>query len=198
MQLYFTGIFIIKCICHLIHLCCSEACKSLPRRCEDLARNIYNFFSHSSIYAPKSVCAISKIFKLMFTKYCIHPKQDGLPLSSVVQRIVEQWDALQLYFTDKQLSEKLISAENIYLQLNDPFTKVYFYFIEWVLPKFTSLNQFFQTENVVLTTLNEKMELVFKEILLCYMKRDYVMKTDLRKINPIEYIISMCKSFKSC
>lgn len=48
MQLYFPRIFIIKCICHSIHLCCNEACKSLPRRCEDLARNIYNFFSHSS------------------------------------------------------------------------------------------------------------------------------------------------------
>lgn len=115
----------------------------------------------------------------------LHPSQTRwLSLSSVVQRIVEQWDALQLYFTDKWLSEKLISVENIYFQLNDPFTKAYFYFLEWVLPKFTFLNQFFQTENVVLTTLNEKMELVFKEILLCYMKRDYVMKTDLRKINP--------------
>lgn len=95
----------------------------------------------------------------------LHPSQTRwLSLSSVVQRIVEQWDALQLYFTDKWLSEKLISAENIYFQLNDPFTKAYFYFLELVLLKFTSLNQFFQTENVVLTTLNEKMELVFKEI----------------------------------
>lgn len=38
------GIYILKCICHSLHLCASEACKSLPRSIEDLARNIYNFF----------------------------------------------------------------------------------------------------------------------------------------------------------
>lgn len=154
--------------------------KSLPRRCEDLARNIYNFFSHRSKRQSHFV-QFQQFLNLNVHKI-LHPSQTRwLSLSSIVQRIVEQWDALKLYFTDKWLSEKLISAENIYLQLNDPFTKAYFY-LQWVLPKFTSLNQFFQTENVVLTTLNEKMELVFKEILLCYMKRDYVMKTDLRKI----------------
>ncbi|KAJ8960692.1 hypothetical protein NQ314_006032 [Rhamnusium bicolor] len=38
------GIFILKCICHSLHLCSSQACKSLPRATEDLARNIYTFF----------------------------------------------------------------------------------------------------------------------------------------------------------
>lgn len=107
-----------------------------------------------------------------------------LSLLAVVQRIIEQWEALKLYFTDKWLSEKLISAENIYLHLTDPFTKAYFYFLEWILPKFTSLNQYFQTENVVLSTLNEKMEGVYKDILLSFMNRDYVMKTHPSKINP--------------
>lgn len=47
----------------------------------------------------------------------LHPSQTRwLSLSSVEQRIVEQWDALKLYFSDKWLSEKLISAKNIYLQ----------------------------------------------------------------------------------
>lgn len=38
------GIVIFKCICHSLHICSSQACKSLPRTCEDLARNIYAFF----------------------------------------------------------------------------------------------------------------------------------------------------------
>lgn len=42
------GITIMKYICHSIHLCASEAAKTLPRHCEDLIRNIYTFFSHSS------------------------------------------------------------------------------------------------------------------------------------------------------
>jgi len=42
------GIFIMKCVCHSARLCVSEACKYLPRSCEDLARNIYNFLKSSS------------------------------------------------------------------------------------------------------------------------------------------------------
>ncbi|KAF0716626.1 Uncharacterized protein FWK35_00027304, partial [Aphis craccivora] len=44
----FPGITIWTCICHSLHLCASEACKSLPQRCEELTRSIYSFFSMSS------------------------------------------------------------------------------------------------------------------------------------------------------
>lgn len=44
MKANFEGIKIMKCICHSLHICASEACKELPRTPEDLARNIYNFF----------------------------------------------------------------------------------------------------------------------------------------------------------
>lgn len=44
------GIFISKCICHSLHLCSSQACKSLPKSIEDLARNIHNFFKVSRFF----------------------------------------------------------------------------------------------------------------------------------------------------
>ena len=40
------GITIFKCICHSIHLCSSEAAKTLPRQCEDIVHNIYTHFAH--------------------------------------------------------------------------------------------------------------------------------------------------------
>lgn len=179
----FPGIFIMKCICHSLHLCCSEACKTLPRRCEDLARNIFNFFCHSSKRQSQYV-QFQQFLNIEVHKL-LHPSQTRwLSLFAVVQRIIEQWDALNLYFTEKWLSEKLVSAENIHFQLNDPFTKAYFYFLEWILPKFTGMNQYFQSEHVVINTLNEKMELVYTDLLVCYMKRDYVTKTPLHLINP--------------
>ena len=47
------GIFILKCICHSLHLCASEACKALPSRCEELARAIYNYFKVSITFKIK-------------------------------------------------------------------------------------------------------------------------------------------------
>lgn len=103
----------------------------------------------------------------------------------MVDRLLEQWDALKLFFTDKWISDKLLSSETIYNQLSDPFTKGYFYFLQWILPKFTTLNQYFQTDNIVLNTLHKKMEITFKDILLTYMRRDYILQTPLSEIDPL-------------
>lgn len=113
MKEMFPGIMIVKCICHSLHLCCSQACKSLPRRCEDLARNIYNFFGQSSKRQSQFVefqnfCSI-KVHKIL------HPSQTRwLSLLEVVNRILEQWEALRLFFTDKWLFKSIFSNRKGY------------------------------------------------------------------------------------
>lgn len=47
MEDFLPGLVLSKCICHSLDLSASKACECLPRRCEDLARNIYSFFKHS-------------------------------------------------------------------------------------------------------------------------------------------------------
>lgn len=42
------NICILKCICHSLHLCASSAWKQLPRMCEDLARDVFNYFNASA------------------------------------------------------------------------------------------------------------------------------------------------------
>jgi len=180
----YPGVFIMRCICHSLHLCCSEACKYLARRLEDFARNVFNFFSHSSKRQSQYV-EFQKILNIDVNKI-LHPSQTRwLSLACVVERLLEQWDALKLFFTDKWISDKLLSSETIYNQLSDPFTKGYFYFLQWILPKFTTLNQYFQTDNIVLNTLHTKMEITFKDILLTYMRRDYILQTPLSEIDPL-------------
>jgi len=43
MKEMFPGVFIMRCICHSLHLYCIVACKSLPRRLVDFVRNIFNY-----------------------------------------------------------------------------------------------------------------------------------------------------------
>ena len=45
-------------------------------------------------------------------------------------------------------------------------------------------NQYFQTQQVVITELHDMVVEMYKEILLCFMQRNYVMQTDPDKINP--------------
>lgn len=136
MKIEFPGIFIMKCVCHSAHLCASESCKRLPRSCEDLARNIFNFLKSSS----KRQCEFSQFqtFLNLDPHKILHPSQtQWLSLTAVVDRVIEQWDALRLYFLDTVLVQRLLSTEHILAALNDPFMKLFYYFLQWALPKFT-------------------------------------------------------------
>lgn len=87
------GIVIMKCICHSLHLCSSEACEKLPRSCEDLARNIYNYFNSSA----KRQCEFAEFQKFFEVKVhkLLHPSQTRwLSLRAVVSRLLEQWDLI--------------------------------------------------------------------------------------------------------
>jgi len=179
----YPGIFVMKCICHSAHLCASEACKQLPKSCEELARGIFNFL-HSSAKRQNALMQFQKFLDLKPHKI-LHPSQTRwLSLEAVSKRIIEQWDALRLYFTDTYLEQKLHTTEFIFNSLNDPFMKLHFYFLSWILPKFTELNKYFQTERVVITDIHEKIRLLYTTILLSFMKRDYVLRTDLSSIQP--------------
>lgn len=164
------GIFILKCICHSAHLCASEACKKLPRSCEDITRNIFNFL-HSSA-KRQSTLKQFQLFMDLKPKKILHPSQTRwLSLEDVLNRILEQWEASRLYFNDTYLAQKLISTEQIYNSLNDKFIKLYFFFLAWILPKFNEFNKYFQTQKVVISDLHDKIRILYQEILLSFFKK---------------------------
>ncbi|KAK3914316.1 Zinc finger protein 862 [Frankliniella fusca] len=179
------GIRVSRCICHSLHLCASEACKQLPRSAEDLARNIYNFLHNSS--KRQAQFAEFQTFLHLDVLQMLHPSQTRwLSLAAVVDRILKQWDALRLYFDAKLLEERLETAERIHTMLNDKFTKMYYIFLDWMLPKVTGLNEYFQSSRPVLPFVHEKMTETFREILTCFMRRDYVCMTPTHNIQPMD------------
>lgn len=134
------GIFVMKCICHSLALCASYACEKLQNSIEELVRNVYNYMKQSfkrlSEFNEFQVFINSKPHKLL------QPSQTRwLSLNSCVKRVLEQYDALKLYF----LGEKLIDnkASDIYNTLNDPLTKLYLNFLEFALPILVDLNVIF-------------------------------------------------------
>lgn len=75
-------------------------------------------------------------------------------------------------------------SETIAHRLIDSETKLFFYFLQWILPKFIDLNQYFQNERVVITAVYTKMTETFKDMLLTYLNPNYVHKTNLSDIDP--------------
>lgn len=102
----------------------------------------------------------------------------------VVLRIVEQWGALNLFFTHEAHEEKVRAAEYILRDMRDPQTKLYLLFLKWVLPRFHDLNKFFQGEESLITVVHAKMTETYLAFLGDYMDASYVKRTDPHLIDP--------------
>ena len=180
----FPGLTVIKCMCHSMHLYSSNASKCLPRSCEDFLRNVYNYFHQSA----KRIHQFKE-----FQEFCditphklLHVSQTRwLSLHAAIKRVLEQWRPLTLYFTNVLLEENLHSIINILDVLKDPSMKLYFTFLNYILPKFNKYNLIFQQNVPTIQILYEESLNLYQELLLCYMKREYITgKTKLFEINP--------------
>ncbi|KAK4326986.1 hypothetical protein Pmani_002537 [Petrolisthes manimaculis] len=104
--------------------------------------------------------------------------------------MLEPWGPLQMFFTDlhyqhqKKYNATLVAQA--YEMLHDPYCRLYYCFLDSVLQKFTQFNLLFQSECVVITSLHGQACELYKDILLMYMNRDYVMKRSLADVDPGE------------
>lgn len=83
------------------------------------------------------------------------------------------------------LVEPLLSVEQVYQSLNDPFIKLYYLLLNHILPKNIMLNQYFQSNKVVLANLHNTMIDSYKDFLLSYMQKRYLLTTKLSAIDPL-------------
>lgn len=176
-------LFTLGCTCHSFNLCTSHACNKLPSSIEDLARDIYSYFSHSSkrineLNEFQSFYNIEphKILKLSQTRW--------LSLQMVVNRILEQWQPLELFFTRAALEDNLQSAKTILHALKNPIYKIYFSFLSYILELINKLNVLFQSEKVLIHRLLPEVKKIYKIILNNYLLRDYIESTPVHLINP--------------
>lgn len=101
-----------------------------------------------------------------------------LSLTMAVSRIIEQLEALKKIFAANYKGDRLKVAENIYHRLHDPSLFMYYTFLNYILPKITSLNKLFQSDKTVIDSVYTKMSELYKDILFSF----------IRKIpNPLTY-----------
>lgn len=170
------NIFILKCICHSFHLCASYACTKLPIWIEETAKDIYNFLNTS----PKRLCKYAEFQTFLNIKphKMLQPCQTRwLSLLPVVNRLLEQFDSLKLYFTGESLEQNIEKAKDILEKLNNPLFKLYLQFLQYILPLFNDLNREFQSEKPKIHILYDRLESQYKLLLKNYIKPLYLEKT---------------------
>jgi len=183
-------LFIMKYICHSFHLCASYACLKLPRFVEDFARYVHNYLNNSS----KRLLEFKElqVFCNIKPHKILYPGQTTLlSLLSVVNRLIEQYNALKLYFTNAELEDKILNAQTVLDSLSNPFNLLYLQFLAFVLPFFVDLNIEMQSEGIKIHLVYNRIGTLYKGILECYIKKDYIRNKKLYEIqykNPSYYL----------
>ncbi|MPC75460.1 hypothetical protein E2C01_069848 [Portunus trituberculatus] len=159
------GIYIMK-HCHSAHLCASEACKQLPQSIEELARDVHNTLKHSSKRMAQ-FCEFQEFAGVESLRILSPLRTRWLSYSAVTKRMLEQWGAQQLFFTElhhQQNKSYSHAVKNAYELLHDPFVRLHYCFLESVLPKFIHLNLLFQSEKVVINALHSQVCSLYKDV----------------------------------
>ncbi len=169
----------VKCSCHMIHLCASHACLKLSKTLEDLCRNIYSYFSRSSL-RQKELEEFQAFVGVEPHKLLGIGQTRWLSLESCVSRVLEQWAALRLYFTGVVAEKKdpSYTTDSILDGLSNKYLKAQLEFLSVQLHRLNEFNTLFQSEDPVLHLLRDELHKLLKNILSDFVKMDVVRTCD--------------------
>ena len=177
------NVFIMGCVCHSFALCASHAVTVLPSFLEAFLKDLTSYFSRNSkrkndfqliqeaVSAPKH-----QIPKLAQTRW--------LSRENVISAIIENYDALTLYFRTEAKGDKVDGAHRVHDVLINSGTKHMLYFLQYFFKKVNSLNVEFQSENFRLQSLYMMVTSEYKNILNCFVKDDVMQRFKISDIDP--------------
>uniref|UniRef100_A0A8D8SK92 Uncharacterized protein n=1 Tax=Cacopsylla melanoneura TaxID=428564 RepID=A0A8D8SK92_9HEMI len=177
-------VYVPGCVSHGFHLCASEACKELPTAIEDLCNDIYKFIQKK----PKRSTELKEVQNHLNMKFRNLLKLNTTgrisSIAQVIERIVENWDALLSYFSLAAVEEKEEKAETILQTMRNPVFKAYFLFLNFFLPSVDNLFQETQSKSTCLPALLTCVADQLKTILKHYMQPNYVDETPISSFSP--------------
>lgn len=173
----------VKCVCHSSALAVSYACRTLPRSLDQIVKETYSYFSHSS-KRKREFKVFQEFVGTENHNILRHYEIRWLSLHNCVSRIVEQWDALKLYFQQESLIERNHSAHFLHESFDNSYIKLYFLFLDYILPIVNKLNIIFQGNECAVHNIFRNSSEMLKSILSCYMKNCYISSTSVENIEP--------------
>lgn len=101
-----------------------------------------------------------------------------------MDRVLENWEALILFFTNECFEDNLVASQTILSQLKSPAFKIYFTFLSYILNAVNRLNVEFQAEKPKLQLLLNRVRGLYRSILRNYVRKDYLDNTQLQAVQP--------------
>ena len=189
------GLFVMGCVCHSLALCTGHAARCLPSWLEMLVKDIASYMSRS----PKRRDALSLVQEAVNAPCHQIPKvamTRWLSRGAVLQRILEQWEPLTLFFRSEAITVegKENRAAEISFRLEEQGTKHVLLFAHFIIKKVDALNLLFQSEDFQLHHLHRKMSEGYRALLSLYVRPDILESVPLHAIDPED--TAVCKAIE--
>lgn len=175
--------FIMGCVCHSFALCASHAVSVLPSYLEAFLKDVTAYFSRSS-KRNRDFRQIQDVVDVVNHKIPKLAQTRWLSRENVITVILEQYDALLLYFQTESKTDKVDGAKRIYDTLTNAGTKHMLLFLQYILQKVNKLNLEFQSEEFRLHMLYTMVTTEYKELLSFFIRDEILMRTPLQELNP--------------
>ncbi|XP_047236692.1 uncharacterized protein LOC124877498 [Girardinichthys multiradiatus] len=170
----------LSCICHLAQLATGCGIRAAQVPVEDILVGIYTHFDKSA-----KRCEIYKRFvdftdsdHLELLGYC---STRWLSLLTCIQRVLNQWDALQAYFNSHEEVERSAKVCDLASHVHDPIVKAYFMYLSALKPLY-EFNIVFQSEAVQIHRLEEEICRLIKRILGFLIPARAIMGVPLKEV----------------
>lgn len=138
--------FVLGCVCHSFALCANAASKHLPSWVEIFIKNLCLYFSFRSkrndqfqLLQDVVKAQKHKVLKLCETRWLSH--------EAVIEKILEQWEALKLFFQSEASVDEIDGVDQILAMMNTVGTKHMLLFLGYILAKVSIMNNEFQSES---------------------------------------------------
>ncbi|XP_061738203.1 uncharacterized protein LOC133539903 [Nerophis ophidion] len=169
------------CICHLVQLATGCGIEALRQPIEDILSGIYAHFDISA-----ESCEIFKEFveftdseTLKLLRYCA---TSWLSLLTCINRVLNQWDALQAYFASHQDVEKPGKVKTLAEHLTSKKTKFFFLFLSQALKPLAEFNVMFQAEGVMVHRLHREMTSLVRRIMGRFLPASLIADVPLKDV----------------
>ncbi|KAL7301423.1 hypothetical protein TKK_0005864 [Trichogramma kaykai] len=151
---YNPQIFINKCQCHIQHLSAKHAYECLPQQFMELLTNIPTYIRAS----PRRMTMFRWLQKGANLK-------ELKPIYPSMTRWLATWN-----------QKKTKAGKEIFALLQQPQTKIYYQFLEFILVKFNKTNASLQSISPIVTNENTRIRNLLLEILEFFINEDYISK----------------------
>lgn len=175
------NLFVMRCISHSFHLCASDACSEIPNNIEEFLRDVHNYLSNS----PKRTYEFSAFQEIWDLKphKILHPSATRwLSLLMCIVRILKHYPALKMYFRVEAMQNQSDKAKKISQTIENPVTKLYLMFLDFILPFFNNINKEMQSESIKIHVIYNRIITFFSTVLEFFIKPVVFQNTDVLSI----------------